>query len=74
MGKVAKGVKKINYTVLYGSYCYIIIENFSEKFSPCTFIREKQQKERSSTRANKIEKLILKPSAYRHAGALILRG
>ena len=22
--------------MLYGNYCYIIIENFPEKFSPCT--------------------------------------
>ena len=35
MGKIAKGVKKINFTMLYGNYCYIIIENFSKKFSPC---------------------------------------
>ena len=28
MGKIAKGVNEINFTVLYGNYCYIIIENF----------------------------------------------
>ena len=33
MGKIAKGVNKINFTMLYGNYCYIIIE----KFSPCIF-------------------------------------
>ena len=35
MGKIAKGVDKINFTMLYGNYCYIIIEKFSQKFSPC---------------------------------------
>ena len=38
MGKIAKGVTKINFTMLYGNYCYIIIENFPQKFSPCTII------------------------------------
>ena len=28
MGKIAKGVNKINFTMLYSNYCYIIIENF----------------------------------------------
>ena len=37
MGKIAKGVNKINFTILYGHYCYINIENFSQKFSPCVF-------------------------------------
>ena len=36
MGKIAKGVTKINITMLYGDYCYIIIENFPPKFSPST--------------------------------------
>ena len=35
MGKIAKGVKKIHFTMLYGNYCYIFIENFPKKFSPC---------------------------------------
>ena len=35
MVKIAKGVNKINFTMLYGNYCYIIIENFPKKFSPC---------------------------------------
>ena len=35
MGKIAKGVNKINFTMLYGNYCYIIIDNFPQKFSPC---------------------------------------
>ena len=35
MGKIAEGVNKINFTMLYGNYCYIIIENFPQKFSPC---------------------------------------
>ena len=35
MGKIANGVNKINFTMLYGNYCYIIIENFPQKFSPC---------------------------------------
>ena len=34
MGKIAKGINKINFTMLYGNYCYIIIENFPQKFSP----------------------------------------
>ena len=36
MEKIAKGVNKINFTILYGNYCYIFIENFPQKFSPCT--------------------------------------
>ena len=28
MGKIAEGVNEINFTVLYGNYCYIIVENF----------------------------------------------
>ena len=28
MGKIAKGINKINFTMLHGNYCYIIIENF----------------------------------------------
>ena len=35
MGKIAKGVNKIIFTMLYGNYCYIIIENFPRKFSSC---------------------------------------
>ena len=35
MGKIAKGVNKINFTMLCGNYCYIIIENFPQKFSRC---------------------------------------
>ena len=35
MGKLAKGVNEINFTMLYGNYCYIIIENFPQKFFPC---------------------------------------
>ena len=37
MGKIAKGVNKINFTMLYGNYCYIIMEIFPQKFSPCTW-------------------------------------
>ena len=36
MGKITKGASKINFTMLYGKYYYIIIENFPQKFSPCT--------------------------------------
>ena len=36
MGKIVKGVNKTSFTKLYGSYCYIIRENFPQKFSPCT--------------------------------------
>ena len=35
MGKIAKGVKQMHFTMLYGNYCYIFIENFPNKFSPC---------------------------------------
>ena len=38
MGKIAKGVNKIHFTMLYGDYCYIIIENFPQKFSSCKFV------------------------------------
>ena len=34
-GKIAKGVNKINFTMLYGDYCYTIIGNIPQKFSPC---------------------------------------
>ena len=36
MGKIAKGVDKINFTMLYSNYCYIIVENFPQKLSLCT--------------------------------------
>ena len=39
MGKIANGVNKINFTILYDSYCYIIIENFPQKSSPCIVAR-----------------------------------
>ena len=35
MGKIAKGVNKMHFTILYGNYCYIFIENSHQKFSPC---------------------------------------
>ena len=35
MAKIAKAVNKINFTMLYGNYCYIIIKDFPQKFSPC---------------------------------------
>ena len=35
MGKIAKGVEKINFTMLHGNYCYIFIEKFPQKSSPC---------------------------------------
>ena len=40
MGKIAKGVDKINFTMLYGNYCYIMIENFPQKFSLCGKIQQ----------------------------------
>ena len=40
MGKIAKGVDKINFTMLYGNYCYIIIENFPQKFCPYTAVKK----------------------------------
>ena len=36
MGKIAKGVNKINFTILYAIIA--ILENFPQKFSPCTVI------------------------------------
>ena len=33
MGKNAKGVNKIHFTMLYGYYCYIFIENFGKMVS-----------------------------------------
>ena len=39
MGTIAKGVNKISFTMLYGNYCYVIIENRSKKFSPCNIAR-----------------------------------
>ena len=35
MAKIAKGVEKINFTMLHDNYCYIFIEKFPKKFSPC---------------------------------------
>ena len=35
MGKITKGVHKINFTMLHGNNCYIFIENFPQKVSPC---------------------------------------
>ena len=42
MGKIAKGFNNINFTIPYGNYFYIIIENFPRKFSPCAFDRQWQ--------------------------------
>ena len=39
MGKIVEGVNKIHFTMLYGNYCYIFIENFPQKFSPCSWSR-----------------------------------
>ena len=30
----------MHFTILYGNYCYIFIENFPQKFSPCRVKRE----------------------------------
>ena len=35
MGKIANEDNKIYVNMLYGNYCYIFIENFPQKFSPC---------------------------------------
>ena len=37
--KSPKVSKKINFTMLYDNYCYIFIENFPQKFSPCNMYR-----------------------------------
>ena len=39
MGKIAKGVNETYFTVLYGNYCYIYIENFPQEFSLCMVAR-----------------------------------
>ena len=52
MGKIAKGVNKINFTMLYGDYCYTIIGNFPQKFSPCrknNSLRKKLKKKKNSS-------------------------
>ena len=43
MEKIAKGVNNINFAMLYGNYCFIIIENFPQKFSPCVETRNFQK-------------------------------
>ena len=34
-GKNRQRCQKNKFTMLYGNYCYIFIENFPQKFSPC---------------------------------------
>ena len=36
MEKSARCANKIHFTILYGNYCYIFIENLPQKFSPCS--------------------------------------
>ena len=36
VGKIAKGVNQMHFTMLYADYCYIFIENFPQQFSSCT--------------------------------------
>ena len=60
MGKTAKGVNKINFTMLYGNYCYIIIENFPKKFSPCSSQRKQEIRDyHIAIRTIEIDDLIL---------------
>ena len=43
-GKNRQKCEQNNFTMLHGNYCYIFIENFPQKFSPCIrkkFILEK---------------------------------
>ena len=35
-GKNLQRCQQNKFTILYGNYCYIFIENFPQKFSPCT--------------------------------------
>ena len=35
-GKNRQRCQQNTFTMLYGNYCYIFIENFSQKFSPCS--------------------------------------
>ena len=35
MGKIPKCVNKMHFTMFYGNYCFIFIENFLQKFSAC---------------------------------------
>ena len=36
-GKNRQRCQQNKFTMLYGNYCYIFIENFPQKFSPCRF-------------------------------------
>ena len=38
MVKIPRGADKFHFTVLYGNYSYIFVENFPQKFAPCTWI------------------------------------
>ena len=40
-GKNRQRCQQNKFTMLYGNYCYIFIENFPQKFSPCTKILKK---------------------------------
>ena len=35
-GKNRQRCQQYKFTMLYGNYCYIFIENFTQKFSPCS--------------------------------------
>ena len=37
-GKNRQRCQQNKFTMLYGNYCYIFIENFPQKFSPCSFV------------------------------------
>ena len=39
MGKIPTDVNKNHFTMLYRNYCYVFIENFSHKLSPCRHCR-----------------------------------
>ena len=39
-GKIRQRCQKNKFTVLYGNYCYIFLENFPQKFSPCITIKK----------------------------------
>ena len=54
MEKIAKGVNKIRFTMLYSNYCYIFIEKSFQKFSPyrCR-LQETSSKWRCQTKIKK---------------------
>ena len=63
-GKNRQRCQKNTFTMLYGNYCYIFIENFPQKFSPCSIClgtrksgpRKKGPREKKSLKKCSLEK------------------